>query len=197
MSPRAKAPRPAGEQRTHLLDAALRCFATWGYAGTSIRRIAEEAEVAPGLLYHYFPSKDALLQALFERSGALVLSSFARVSQEPDPRERLASLLRVSAEIVREHQEFWRVAYGVRFQHDVLASLADGVAAQSAMFRGAFEALLSEIGRPDPAVEAALLFGSLDGVFQHFVLDPERYPLDAVIEALIASFGGAAPTESR
>ncbi len=196
MSPRAREPRPPGEQRDHLLDVALRCFATWGYAGTSVRRIADEAHVAPGLLYHYFPSKEALLEALFQRSAGMVFESFARVADEPDPRARLASLLRVSAEIVRDNLDFWRVSYGVRFQHEVLAGLAEDIAAQNGALHGAFLALLTEIGRPSPGVEAELLFAAVDGVFQHFVLDPERYPLDEVIEALIAHFGASTPQEA-
>lgn len=196
MSPRAKDPRPPGEQRAHLLDVALRCFATWGYEGTSIRKIADEARVAPGLLYHYFPSKEALLQALFERSAGMVAAPFAAVAAEPDPRARLAKLLYVSAQIVRENRAFWQVSYGVRFQHGVVTGLAEGIAAQSAMLGAAFEALLAEIGRPDPAVEARLLFAAVDGMFQHYVLDPEHYPLDAVVAALVAHFGGVAPTEA-
>jgi AcrR family transcriptional regulator len=175
---------------------ALRCFATWGYEGTSVRRIADEAHVAPGLLYHYFPSKEAVLQALFERSAGMVVGSFARVAEEPDAPRRLAALLRVSAEIVRENQEFWRVSYGVRLQHAVVAGLGDLITTQSVMLHGAFQALLAEIGRPNPEVEAVLLFAAVDGVFQHYVLDPDRYPLDAVIESLIQHFGGAPPSEA-
>lgn len=187
MSP---ARRSHDDVRTALMDAALRAFASKGYEGASIRDIATEAGMAPGLLYHYFPSKHAVLQALFERSAALVMEAFGRAAAVPDPAARLGALVRVSAQIVREHQDFWRVSYGVRFQHSVVAGLAVGIAAQSALYHSLFVALLTELGRPDPEMEAHLLFGALDGVFQHYVLDPERYPLDAVIERLILQHGG-------
>ena len=190
MSPRRKHPAVA-DVRTHLMDAALRAFARLGYDGASVRDIASEAGVAPGLLYHYFPSKAAVLSALFDRSAGLVMAAFAEAAEVPDPAHRLAALLRVSARIVREHLEFWRVSYGVRFQQEVLAGLAEGVAAQSAVYHAAFTALLTELGRPEPELEAWLLFGALDGVFQHFVLAPETYPLDPVIERLILQHGGA------
>lgn len=192
MSPRARRPHPP-DVRAHLLDAALRTFAAHGYEGASVRQIADEAGVAPGLLYHYFASKEALLQALFERSGGLVAGAFLEVAAVADPAERLGALLRVSAEIVREHQDFWRISYGVRFQHAVVAGLGVGIAAQSALFLGLFTQLLGEIGRPDPAVEAHVLFATLDGVFQHFVLDPAGYPLDAVVAWVVHQHGGRLP----
>ncbi len=190
MSPRRRLPPPE-DVRTHLLDAALRAFARHGYEGASVRDIAGEAGVAQGLLYHYFPSKQAVLQALFERSGALVMEAFAHAAVVPDPAERLGALVRVSAQLVREHQDFWRVSYGVRFQHSVVAGLAVGIAAQSELYLSLFSALLTELGRAEPEVEARLLFATLDGVFQHFVLDADRYPLDLVIERLILQHGGA------
>lgn len=195
MSPRRRTPQLA-DPRTALLDAALRAFARSGYEGASVRDIAAEAQVAPGLLYHYFPSKEAVLLALFERSAGLVMEAFGRAAAVPEPRARLGALVRVSAQLVREHEDFWRVSYGVRFQHAVIGGLGVGIAAQSALYHGLFTALLSEIGRPDPDVEARLLFGALDGVFQHYVLDPQRYPLDAVVEALIHQHGGLSAKET-
>lgn len=185
MSPRRRHAHSA-DVRAHLMDAALRVFARKGYDGASVRDIAAEAGLTAPLLYHYFPSKQALLQALFERSGALVMSAFAQAAAVPDPRERLAALLWISARIVREHQDFWRVSYGVRFQRAVLDDLAVGVAAQSALFVHLFTALFTELGQPAPHVRAHALFATLDGLFQHFVLDPDGYPLDDVISHVIA-----------
>ncbi|XXX81992.1 TetR/AcrR family transcriptional regulator [Sorangium sp. So ce134] len=194
MSPRRRHPNPE-DVRTHLMDAALRVFARHGYEGSSVRDIAAEAQVASGLLYHYFPSKQAVLQALFERSAGLVMEAFARAAAVPDPRARLGALVGVSARLVREHEQFWTVSYGVRFQHAVVAGLAEGIAAQSALYLRLFTSLLTEIGRPEPELEARLLFAALDGVFQHYVLDPANYPLDAVIERLVHQHGGVPAKE--
>jgi AcrR family transcriptional regulator len=195
MSPRRRHPH-VDDVRTQLLDAALAVFARQGFDGASVRDIAAEAQVAPGLLYYYFPSKQAVLQALFERSAGLVMAAFAHAAAVPDARERLGELVRVSARLVREHESFWRIAYGVRFQHAVVAGLGDGIAAQSALYVQLFSALLNEIGRPQPEMDARQLFATLDGVFQHYVLDPEHYPLDAMVERIIHQFGGVSAVES-
>jgi AcrR family transcriptional regulator len=179
--------------RDHLLHAALRAFAAGGYEGTSIKRVAAEAKVAPALLYHYFPSKEALLLALFAQNQAQISAPFLAMAAVEDPREQLGTLLRLSATSVKTNLDFWRLTHRLRHHADVLASLGDGVAAWNQALIGAFTALLTAIGRPTPEVEALLLFGAMDGVFQHYVLVPEGYPLDAVIGTLIAHFGGAEP----
>lgn len=52
------------QRRREILDAALRCFAAEGYHGTTNRKIASVAGITEGLIYHYFPSKKALLLEL-------------------------------------------------------------------------------------------------------------------------------------
>ncbi|MEF3087940.1 TetR/AcrR family transcriptional regulator [Bacillus altitudinis] len=51
-----------------ILDAALHLFATRGYDGTTIPMIAREAKVGTGTLYHYFKSKEELINYLFQSS---------------------------------------------------------------------------------------------------------------------------------
>jgi len=50
------------ERRRQILDAAVRAFAKKGYHACRVSDIAEEAGVAYGLVYHYFESKDAVLE---------------------------------------------------------------------------------------------------------------------------------------
>lgn len=65
-------------RRRQLLDAALESFLDFGYAGASIRGIAQRAGVTEGLIYHYFPGKRALLSALLnERSPAVRIARLA------------------------------------------------------------------------------------------------------------------------
>ena len=63
----------AEERRNQLIDVALELFGQNGIEATRVSDIARAAGVAQGLLYHYFPSKDALLAAIVEREGPLAL----------------------------------------------------------------------------------------------------------------------------
>ena len=53
-------------RKFQILDIALSHFIRYGFYGTSTRKIAEEAEVSSGLMFHYFPNKIALYEALVE-----------------------------------------------------------------------------------------------------------------------------------
>ena len=55
----------AAEKRRLILDAAVRVFARQGFNQCRVSDIADEAGVAYGLVYHYFRSKDEVLDTLF------------------------------------------------------------------------------------------------------------------------------------
>ena len=174
--------------RAKLLNAALELFALRGYAATSVDAIAESAGVSAGLLYHHFASKAAVLNAIFEQSLADVQATFAAADREIHAADRLPALLRSGAAIVPRHRNFWTVWYGLRMQRDVLKSLGPSVSEFTAAIVRTLERYLEDIKWPDAAIEARLLFAQIDGLFQHYVLDAERFPLDDAIERLIARY---------
>lgn len=174
--------------RARILEHALRLFARHGYERTSVKMIAEAAGISQGLLYNYFESKDALLRALFEESMADVLASFAAADAEPDPRLRVERLIRASFDIVRDHLPFWRLSYGVRMQAAVLEGLGARIHEWAAAIRATLERYVSEAGAANPPIDAAVLFALIDGVSQHYALDPEHYPLDEVADRIVALY---------
>lgn len=190
MTPRSPAQFEAlrADAQDRLERAALRVFARAGYAGATVRDVAREAGVAQGLLYNYYRGKDELLAAIFRRSVADVAASFAAADVEAAPAERLERLLRASFRILREHLEFWRLQYGIRHQPEVLAALGPELGTFTAGVLATLEGHLRALGRGDPAQEARLLFAAVDGVGQHFAMEPDSYPLDAVVECLVATF---------
>jgi AcrR family transcriptional regulator len=57
---------PRANQREHILDEALKLMSAQGSAGMSMRQLAMACGVQVAAIYHYFPSKEALLQSVFE-----------------------------------------------------------------------------------------------------------------------------------
>lgn len=55
------------QRRIEILNASFDAFAQQGYAALSMRQLAQSIGVTTGSLYHYFPSKDAIFEALFQR----------------------------------------------------------------------------------------------------------------------------------
>lgn len=176
------------ESKMRIIESALTLFASHGYEQTSIRMIARRAGIAQGLLYNYFAGKEQLLHEIFARSVADVRESFARAEASGEPGERIERLIRVSFALIREHMAFWRLSYGVRMQATVLAGLGDLLQEWTGEIRGTLERYFHEAGASNPAIEAIILFALLDGIAQHFVLDPEHYPLDEVTEQIVARY---------
>jgi len=71
MKPPTSRDLQAETRRNQLLDIALTLFAERGVENVSMKDLAAEAEVAQGLIYHYFRSKDDLLAAVFQRHNPL------------------------------------------------------------------------------------------------------------------------------
>lgn len=101
--------RPAGptaqsaETRQRLYETALRLVAERGYAATTLRDIAAAASVSVGLLYRYFPTKHAVLLALYDDLSA----DFARAAATlPDGRwrDRAIAALRTSLATLAPHR---------------------------------------------------------------------------------------------
>jgi TetR/AcrR family transcriptional regulator, fatty acid metabolism regulator protein len=85
------------DKRRQLVDAAVRVFARKGFHASRVGDIAEEAGVAHGLLYHYFKSKDQVLEAVFQENWNLLV---ARVESVEETDEPAADQLRHIAAIV-------------------------------------------------------------------------------------------------
>jgi TetR/AcrR family fatty acid metabolism transcriptional regulator len=84
---RAKASQ---DKRRLILDAAVRVFARQGFHACRVSDIADEAGVAYGLVYHYFGSKDEVLDTLFVERWNVMLELIREVdAQEIPVREKL------------------------------------------------------------------------------------------------------------
>jgi len=86
----AKAAAPAVDKRRQILDAAIRVFARQGFHSTRVSDIADEAGVAYGLVYHYFKSKDEVLNELFSERWSLLLAAIEEADgSDLSPRAKL------------------------------------------------------------------------------------------------------------
>jgi len=84
------------ERRRQILDAAVRVFARSGYHGSRVGDIAEEAGVAHGLLYHYFSSKEEVLQTVFGENWGELIERFRAVEAADEPaHEKLAGIAKI------------------------------------------------------------------------------------------------------
>jgi len=71
----ARTPKVVEDRREQIIDAAMRVFSQKGFTRATNKDIAREAGITPGLIYHYFENKEALLKAIVEGRSPLRLVS--------------------------------------------------------------------------------------------------------------------------
>ncbi len=97
---RAHAPR-GEETRAKILAAALTRFRKHGFDRTTMREIADDAGVALGGAYYYFPSKDAIVLAYYDQTQRLVASRVTDVfAKTTDVRERLGAAFHTRLDVL-------------------------------------------------------------------------------------------------
>ena len=160
------------DKRRLILDAAIRVFARRGFHACRVSDVADEAGVAYGLVYHYFDSKEEILNTLFQERWQLMLDAIVQIDSSDAPARdklyRVASFIidsyrhepdlmkviivevtRAANSFGRQHLETIREAYGL-IAHIVEQARQDGsfkadISADFAAmcFYGAIEQLLS------------------------------------------------------
>jgi AcrR family transcriptional regulator len=90
----------------HILDTAIRLFRKRGFDEITMREIATEADIALGLAYHYFPSKEALVMAYYERVQREHRTiAREKLAQASSLRDRLAMLLHTKLDILKDDRK--------------------------------------------------------------------------------------------
>jgi TetR/AcrR family fatty acid metabolism transcriptional regulator len=83
----------ATDKRRVILDAAVRVFARQGFHTCRVSDIADEAGVAYGLVYHYFSSKEQILDTLFLERWDVMLAAIAETDgSEVSPEDKLRAI---------------------------------------------------------------------------------------------------------
>jgi AcrR family transcriptional regulator len=163
----------AADKRRQILDAAIRVFATRGFHACRVSDVADEAGVAYGLVYHYFGSKEEILNTLFSERWQIMLDAIAEIDRRQDTSARdklylVASFIIDSyrhepdlmkviiVEVTRAANSFGRQHLAkIREAYDMIGQIVDAAQREGAfkqeissdfaalMFYGAIEQLLS------------------------------------------------------
>ena len=98
------------DKRRVILDAAVRVFARQGFHACRVSDIADEAGVAYGLVYHYFASKDEVLDTLFLERWNVMLELIREVDAQPLPvREKLGAITSFIVDSYRHDPDLMKV----------------------------------------------------------------------------------------
>jgi AcrR family transcriptional regulator len=162
------------EKRRLILDAAVRVFAHKGFHTSRVGDIAEEAGVAHGLLYHYFASKDEVLETIFRENWGLLVERLDAVVRSDEPaRDQLRHVAAILLRTWRHEPDVVRVLIReITRSAEVQERIGDLVKPIEAIRRivergqerGEFRADL------DPALAAVVFYGGIDELLTGWVL---------------------------
>ena len=139
----------AQEKRRLILDAAVRVFARKGFHTSRVGDIAEEAGVAHGLLYHYFSSKDEVLDTIFRETWSDLLAEIDEIETSNETaREQLQ---RVAS----------RLLGGWRMHPDVIRVLVREIARSAGV-----QERIGELVKPIEAIQRIIARGQASGEFR-------------------------------
>jgi AcrR family transcriptional regulator len=186
------------QTKERIVDAAYRTLVKRGYHETSMKDIAAEAGVAPGLAHYYFESKEDLLVAAIEHGCEPLLDAWDQAGvnlsgplpEDADP----MMVARMGFELAKEELKTYRGLFlltfdmfGVGLHNPKIASAVHRFIEE----RRAFIARITQgviAGMADPPIAsadgiAAAIWGSLHGIYLQKVMNPE-FDAEAAIDAL-------------
>ena len=162
------------DKRRHLLDAAVRVFARKGFHASRVGDIAEEAGVAHGLLYHYFASKDEVLEAVFHENWNVLLARIAGVEETDEP--AADQLRHIAAIVLRTWLHLPDVVRVVIREFGRSPELAERIGDLAQPIEAIERVLARGVERGefrgdiDPRFAATVVYGSIDELLTAWVL---------------------------
>jgi AcrR family transcriptional regulator len=151
-------------RRQHLLDAAAALFAAQGFKGTSIRDIAQAVGMLPGSVYYHFPSKDALLLAVYREGVERIAAQVgAAVASSDVAWGRLEAACQAHLQTLFEHSDYAQVV--IRIQPRDAEAIADQLVVERDRYESLYKDLIDELNLPphtDKKHFRLLLLGALN-----------------------------------
>jgi AcrR family transcriptional regulator len=186
------------QTKERIVDAAYRTLVKHGYHQTSMKDIAAEAGVAPGLAHYYFETKEDLLVAAIEHGCEPVLRAWQQAGMNlsgPLPEDADPMMVaRMGFELAKEELKTYGGLFLLTFDMFGVGLHNPKIAAAVRTFideRRAFIARITQgviAGMADPPIAsadaiAAAIWGSLHGIYLQKVMNPE-FDAEAAIDAL-------------
>ncbi|MBT2445209.1 TetR family transcriptional regulator C-terminal domain-containing protein [Streptomyces sp. ISL-36] len=176
--PRKRMRKSPADRRAEIVDAAAAVALTEGLECITLRRIAEQLDVRPGLISHYFPSAEELVAEAFGSAATAELDRLVPADRpEGTPTDHLA---RFFAQATGEaYDDISRLWINARHLSRYRSVLRDRVGEQEAAWRERLEGLIregverEEFRTDDPYVATIQILVVIDGLGAHANTDTD------------------------
>lgn len=189
MSPRtARQNQEIREQtRQQIVDAAFELFANEGYAKTSISAVAKKAGVSKGLIYHYFESKESILEAIFNQ----LVEMGEEVTNFPEDfsaADKIRQTLEKTFEFIENQVSLGRLMISLALQPEAFSSLKSKLDKVQETQIILYKEMMWDLGFEQPELEAYQLGALMDGILLGCVTMGEDYPLKEMKKKIMEEF---------
>lgn len=199
MSPRSETANRRMRQasRQAILRGALEAFGEAGFDRTAVEEVARRAGVSKGLIYNYFDSKTALLEAIIRQRVEANADLLLEVREGDEPPARLRRLLEGTVRVVLENPEAYRLTFSLMLQpgmKDEIRRIERTVLEKERELQRAATDLFDELGSDAPRVDSLAFQCALTGlalvlaVQPELAEEPEHLPLQALTDRLLRRF---------
>ncbi len=187
MSPRTKEQFEAirAKSRKAILRAALKLFAKKGYVETTTADIAWKVGISKGLIYAYFPSKDAILEAIISESVREAIPALSLPEETKDPRTVMSQLIRNWINLVKSDSDLMRLVLQLHTSGAFGKIVQKKAGELHELFATGVVSLLKRLGSPDPDLDSMLLGAILDGISLNYTAAPDSFPIDRIEKKLV------------
>ncbi len=179
-------------RRKSLIQATMRSIAKYGYAGTTIGRICDEAQVSRGLINHHFETKEELIrQSYKELCDEWVFQTRDMLGDaHRNPEDKLRAMIRVSfgpALFKQEYLGIWVGFWSAIGKSPALKKLNRELYRQDReVYRKLFDEIAAKRGKMIDSRRAAIsLIALMDGLWLEWCLDPKGFTAEEAVGACL------------
>ncbi|MGR3372775.1 TetR/AcrR family transcriptional regulator [Pseudooceanicola nanhaiensis] len=162
---------PADQRKAQILRAATDLFAGGGYAGTSLRDVAEKCGMTKAALYYHYPDKESLLKAVVAsrmvRLNEAMETALASVTED-DPLQRIRAFLLACARQIDNDRSGWVVGARIFWSIEAISDRTEMIE-----LRDHFESLLR--AQISDAIDRGILLPEDPGTVTRFLLSWLNY----------------------
>ena len=170
-----------------IINTALELFAEKGFYATSISNIADKASIAKGLIYHYFDSKDELLEAIVNEVAGRISSIFETIADVHDPKKKLQMLMKLSFSLPLKNPQFWTFYMNLISQPELSENIRQIARSSIGIKMTDLLPLFEELRIENAEVEAARFKALMDGIFINSLFN-NNFPLEALKGNLLDNY---------
>lgn len=176
------------EKKLFICETALGLFAQNGYHATPISQIAKEANMSKGLLYNYFESKEELLTSIIDNGFNELIENFDLNKDNILSDEEFEYFLHSLFKLLDSRRSFWKLYFSLMLQVSIAPLIEARVKVWYDMLTSVLEDFFIKRNIKNPRTEALTFGAMLDGLSFDYIINPDMFPVNDVINHIIDKY---------